>query len=112
MRIRIVVAPIELEVREFRRARIIGIRCDQSPPWRFWLKAHGLGHVLMHRGEQAYMEQATLAKQEYQAEAFAGWLLLGETWQSMAAWELAEYHGLPEERIRNWLGMIVDRIAV
>lgn len=75
MRIRVATAPIELEVREFRRGRIVGIRCDQTPEWCFWLKAHALGHIMMHRGEQAYMAQMAVDKQEGQAEEFAGWLL-------------------------------------
>ena len=101
--ISVIRAPSDLPVREFRRGHIIGIRADQCPPWRLWLKAHALGHFLLHRGDQqCYRDRVIVSKQEQQAEAFAGWLLLGQSWATMAPMELAEYCGLPQERVERW----------
>lgn len=75
-------------------------------PEKRWLVIHALGHYLLHRGDQFRMPDLLIDKQEHQAELFAGWLFLADTWQRMPAWELAEYHCLPQERIERWFGLV------
>jgi hypothetical protein len=101
-----------LPIREFRRGKIIGIRSDQSLPWRKWLKAHALGHYLMHAGDQLQLDGWRFRRQERQAEQFAGSLLLSDTWDKMLPWELAEYHVLPQERIERWISLEVGEGVV
>jgi hypothetical protein len=111
-RIDVIETPADFIFPEFRCGRVIAIRADVPAPWRLWLKAHALGHYLMHRGDQILdAHLIDVPKQERQAEEFAGWLLLGGTWRLMPPWELAEYHDLPEECIRKWLGIVTDKVV-
>jgi len=46
--------------------------------WELWLKAHLLGHRLLHVGNQLEMPPPWVDWQERQAEVFAGYLIFGE----------------------------------
>ncbi len=101
----VIETPADLPVREFRRGKVIGIRADQPSSWRVWLKAHALGHCLLHRGDQdQFSNQVLLRKQEREADLFAGWLLIGDLWCE-SVWELAEERGVPVECVERWLEM-------
>ncbi len=102
--IEVVDAPADLPVPEVRRGNVIGIRLGESHSWRKWLKAHALGHYLLHRGDQfENCDKLVLARQERQADLFAGWLLIGSARTSQPAWELAEQYGVPTECVEGWL---------
>jgi hypothetical protein len=99
----VVDAPETLPVREFRRGKVIGIRVDQDRRWRFWLKAHALGHYLLHRGDQdEYSDQVILSKQERQADEFAACLLLDGA-LGYDARAVAARVGVPVECVARWL---------
>lgn len=58
--------------------RIIAISHLLSPIRRRWYAAHGLGHALLHCGDQELMRRVGIGwvpKQEWEAEAFAGHVL-------------------------------------
>lgn len=93
----------DFPVPEFREGRAIGIRAGQSESWRKWYKAHALGHCLLHRGDQFKDPDGVVtAKQERQADLFAGWLLLAHAWQGETPDEIAEKCGVPQECAQKW----------
>lgn len=107
--------PRHFPVREFRRGRFIGVRVDQPQVWRLWLKAHALGHVLLHRGDQlGDLDPWVVAKQEQVADRFAGWLLIGPVFQrychyddtQLTVWDLADDAGVPAWMAWQWLRMV------
>lgn len=103
--LRVIDVPTGLPLEEFRKGKTIGIRADQPASWRLWLKAHALGHYLLHRGDQFNdCDEVRLARQEREADLFAGWLLIGDVWCE-SVWELAEERGIPVECVQRWLEM-------
>ncbi len=65
-------------VREVLIEDCLCLACDLDPCERRWLIAHGLGHWLLHKPGVWFFHQdarAARSQQEWQAEAFAGWLL-------------------------------------
>jgi hypothetical protein len=101
--LKVIKLPAEFPIPEFLRGHTIGIRSDQSTSWRKWLKAHALGHYLLHRGNQlTSADDVIIAKQERQADLFAGWLLLAHAWQGETPDEIAEKCGVPVERAQWW----------
>lgn len=72
---RLVDAPASLAVPEFCWGHFIGVRRGERAYRRTWLKAHALGHYLLHAGDQAALSEVVVAQQEHQAEVFAGSLL-------------------------------------
>jgi hypothetical protein len=99
-------APVTLPMREFRQGKVIGIRIDQPSRWRLWLKAHALGHYLMHRGDQdKFADGVVVDKQEHQADLFAGYLLIGSCWTGESMGDIASNRGVPHECVERWLEM-------
>ena len=103
---RVVEIPVSLPVLEFTWGHTIGIRADQSPRSRLWLKAHALGHCLLHVGDQTTLDNWWLRHQERQAEEFAGWLLIGHIKVAAEPWDLADYYDVPQERVQYWLQLV------
>ncbi|HEV8633166.1 MAG TPA: hypothetical protein VG370_02830 [Chloroflexota bacterium] len=64
-------------VREVYAAGLLGIRAGLPAGWVRWLKAHGLGHHLLHRGNHLYRRGRLhlWQRHEVEAELFAGGLL-------------------------------------
>ena len=72
--------PLPGPVREVYAAGLLGIRAGLSPEWVRWLKAHGLAHHLLHRGNHLYAEGKLYLwhRQEIEAELFAGELFFAD----------------------------------
>lgn len=75
--------------------------------WRRWLKAHALGHHLLHSGNQLEMSLLVQGHWERQVEEFAGWLIFGTLPFSVSsgnvdAGMLAEWGDVPVECVRRW----------
>lgn len=98
--------PFAGRVVEIWHGNVLALKTGQTRAWERWLMGHGLGHHLLHRGNRFLLPTLSLAKMERQADVFAGWLFLAQTWQRMAPWELAEYHCLPEDRIKRWVASV------
>jgi hypothetical protein len=88
---------------------------------RRWLIAHGLGHWLMHepglhfsRRERGIVHD----QQEWQAEAFAGWLLLADPptpplgrIQADGVAGLADWAEVPYAKAHAWVGTVLPQYA-
>jgi Zn-dependent peptidase ImmA (M78 family) len=90
-------------------------RIDEVKMWQFivmsnylpyrqrnWAIAHGIGHHVLHAGNQAWLRVHTLlaVKDERQAEDFAYGLLVDEEEamvERLADWEWSEYFRVPDE---------------
>lgn len=89
---------------------------------RRWVKAHALGHRLLHSGNQFWLECQSRdawhgSHQERQAETFAGYLLLGDlAWVArrgcLERWQIAEEAGVPEYRLAEWIGLVLSTRSV
>lgn len=76
---------------------------------RRWLKAHAIGHVELHRGNQFAQARLQTRRQERQAEEFAGWLILGNVaWTpsnehvTIFAAAVAEWADVPPDMLSRW----------
>lgn len=88
---------------------------------RRWLMAHGLGHWLMHEpGAHFFVRDRTIVqdRQEWQAELFAGWLMLAESpipplgrIQREGVAGLAEWAEVPYRSVHVWVGMVAPQYA-
>ncbi len=92
---------------------------DLTAEQQRWYKGHALGHWLLHRGNQFWLEVATpvtKAKQETQATIFAGFLLLGQmedwAWSGMTIEQAALKARVPQENLRLWWHIVSDGVAV
>lgn len=85
---------------------------ELSDTERRWTLAHELGHHVLHAGNRFYFNSSARDKQERQADLFAGWLLLGDSWEGEEPWDIAEEAQLPEDRIRRWLGLITGEATI
>jgi len=104
--------PRSMPVREFRVGNVIGVRSDLDAAWRLWETAHGLGHFLLHAGDQTDgAGSLDNRRQERQADEFAGWLLVGRRGLLLPPWEAAESYGVPEEKLRTWLTIVGARFS-
>ena len=75
--------------------------------WRRWLKAHALGHHLLHSGNQLELPLLVQGHWERQVDEFAGWLIFGALPFSVSAGTvdagiLAEWADVPVECVRRW----------
>lgn len=112
-RLRLTIYPFAGRIKEVLYGRTVGISPHIDRSERRWLRVHALGHQLMHLGVRLRPDRFfVLYRQERQAELFAGWLFLADTWTKMPAWELAEYHCLPQERIERWLKLQAGETAI
>lgn len=91
-------------VKEVKHGRWIGIAKGLDENERRYLVAHALGHHLLHCGNQLWFrdwQETSVVKQEKEADEFAAHLLIPENELEKlgkpAAWEIAEYFGVPEE---------------
>jgi hypothetical protein len=92
-------------VREVYAAGLLGIRAGLAPGWVRWLKAHGLGHHLVHRGNHLYAEGKLhrWRQQEIEAELFAGELFSADLAGTPLTLEgLAAAAGVPVACVRSW----------
>ena len=97
--------PFGGRVREVYSAGLLGIRAGLPRGWVRWLKGHGLGHHLLHRGNHLYARDGLhlWQRQELEAELFAGALLLPEPPLAPATFpELADHAEVPVECIHAW----------
>lgn len=83
-------------------------------PWQRWLKAHALGHNLLHAGNQVEMPALMAGQQERQAEEFAGWLIFGPLPFGLRectidARILAEWGEVPVECVRHWWLIVSEK---
>jgi hypothetical protein len=69
-----------------------------------WLKCHGLGHHLLHRGNRLYAEGRLYLwrRQEAEAELFAGTLLFGGAGPLRGPLALARAARVPLACARSW----------
>ena len=95
--------PFTGRVREVYAAGLLGIRAGTSPEWTRWLKGHGLGHHLLHRGNHLYSAGGLhlWQRQEIEAELFAGTLFFGPA-SPLDISALAEMAAVPRECVRSW----------
>ena len=98
--------PMEPELQEFKRGRQIVVRKALPKEWKRFVIAHAIGHHLLYGGNQVFMRKATAYADpmEHQADTFAFRLLVNYKdiirHNLHEAWEVAEYFGVPEERVR------------
>ena len=88
---------------------------------RRWLLAHGLGHWLMHEpGGHFFVQDRGILhdQQEWQAEQFAGWLMLAESSipplgriQHEGVAGLADWAEVPYRAAHAWVGMVLPQFA-
>ena len=95
-------------VKEVKRGRWIGLARGLDEAERRRLIAHALAHHLLHSGNQLSFrgwQRISLRKQEREAEECAAHILMPEEelakLGNAAAWEIAEYFGVPEELARQ-----------
>ena len=78
-----------------------------GPEQRRWETAHAIGHALMHPGNHLDLPEHLKRRQEREADDFAHGLLIDfeeARKEGLAhSWEIAEYFGVPEERVRQAL---------
>src|SRR5689334_2413198 len=69
--------PFKGRVREIYFQGTLGLRAGLPPAWGRWLRCHGLGHHLLHKGNHLYVRDGLYLwqRQEIEAELFAGTLL-------------------------------------
>ena len=90
------------------------LRCDLLSVERLWWGTHGLHHVIFHMGNQFRFSLSTVWQQEHQADLFAGWLLIGPTYErycqyedtQLTVWDMAEEASVPPQMAWRWLQMI------
>jgi hypothetical protein len=98
-------------VREVDAAGLLGIRAGLAAGWVRWLKAHGLGHHLVHRGNHLYAEGKLHLwhRQEIEAELFAGELFLADlVGTPLTLNELAAAARVPLECVYSWQAASID----
>jgi hypothetical protein len=95
--------PFVGQVREVYADGLLGLRAGLAAGWVRWLKAHGLGHHLLHRGNHLFAANGLYLwqQQELEAELFAGTLLLGPV-TPLDLSGLADAAAVPPECIRAW----------
>jgi len=96
--------PLLHPVQEVKVGRWIGLANHLESGERRYLIAHALGHHQMHRGNQLSFhdwQRVCVAKQEREADEWAAHVLIPEMelakMKSIAAWDIAEHFGVPEE---------------
>lgn len=104
-------AKLEGELTERYRPGRVSIRRGLRDNLVRWLTAHGLGHQVLHQGSR-WQDDQVVARQEREAEEFAGWLFMERNWALHQPWELAEMHDLPQWRVERWLGIRSGQVAV
>jgi hypothetical protein len=100
--------PFTGRVREVYAAGLLGIRAGLSSEWVRWLKGHGLGHHLLHRGNHLYAAGGLhlWQRQEIEAELFAGTLLFGPA-SPIDVRRLAGTARVPPECVRSWQASVL-----
>jgi hypothetical protein len=96
--------PFGGRLREVYLGGVLGIRAGQPAGWVRWLKCHGLGHHLLHRGNRLYAEGKLYLwrRQEAEAELFAGTVLLGDVGPLRGPGALAREARVPLACARSW----------
>jgi hypothetical protein len=104
--------PLGGRVREVYAEGTIAIRRGMPEVWTRWLLAHGLGHHMLHphanhlylAGNDRLFERD---RHEYQAELFAGALLVGEPHRPATtpkdALEMSAWYDVPFACVLRWL---------
>ncbi len=83
------------------------LRRGQGRLWERWIKAHILGHFVLHVGDQTVLPRSFVTYQEKQANEFAGWFIIGEPrdlWQGfpLTTWKAAELARVPDYCLARW----------
>jgi hypothetical protein len=83
---------------------VLGLAAGLSREWARWLKAHGLAHHLLHRGDHAYARAGLYLcqQQELEAELFAGTLVLGAVSSPAGLPALAAAARVPLACVHSW----------
>lgn len=112
--ITVVEFPFSGRLREMCYGRHILLRPGLSHELRRWLKCHALYHVLNGLASHAYLDQwnpVLRRRDEHQAEAFAGHLLIGRHPPSFPPWDIAAEYDVPQDRVERWLSIAPPHIA-
>lgn len=103
-------------LRELLVGRFLALRRGQSRDWERWLKAHALGHLLLHEGDQRQMPPLVVDRQEQQSEEFAGYLVIGEPHTHYSGYpvttrSVASAARLPVECVDRWWNRVAGWYA-
>ena len=96
---------------EFISDGVVAVADHLSAPEYRWAMGHAIGHHVLHPGNQVWLMKRTRLAQSYEREAedFSwGFLVdpgearldVGTDVLDLAEWDLAEYFGVPQERVR------------
>lgn len=101
--------PLVGRLREIYMGGVLAIRAGQPRSWVRWLKAHGLGHHLLHHGNRLYAEGPLYLweQQEAEAELFAGTLMFGDRGPLCRLGDLAAEARVPTACARSWQGALL-----
>lgn len=93
---------------------VLFLRKGETRAWQRWDKSHGLGHAVLHAGNQLGQIGALRTRWERQANEFAFWLIFGHPpWpRSSDARTLAEWGDVPEEHVCSFLQTHRDNPAM
>ena len=103
--------PLPDRVREAYAAGLLGIRTGLAPEWVRWLKAHGLAHRLLHRGNHLHAagKLHLWHRQEIEAELFAGELFLADLVGTPPTLnDLAAAARVPLACVHSWQAASID----
>lgn len=103
-------------LRDLYAEPLLYIRRGQGQPWEKWIKAHVIGHRLLHVGNQLEMPATFIDYQECQAEEFAGWLLWGDPAKlrgglTVTTRNVAEVAAVPVECVEKWWRIVGGQLA-
>jgi hypothetical protein len=92
---------------ELLHQKTLALRAGLGRPRERWNKAHALGHIALHVGNQWEMPQPFVDLQETQADDFAGWLVFGDLSDLYVGFPitgryLAEAGKVPLECVEKW----------
>ena len=97
LQLEVVLFPFKGRLNEMIVGGTIGLRPGLPRPWFRWLVAHAVGHHVMHVGSTFELQPwqwVSRARDEWQAEEFAAYLLGGPDGWSYSAKHL----GIPDEK--------------
>lgn len=97
LQLEVVLFPFKGRLSEMIVGGTIGLRPGLSRPWFRWLVAHAVGHHVIHVGSTFELQPwqwVSRARDEWQAEEFAAYLIGGSEGRSYSAKSL----GIPDEK--------------
>lgn len=99
---------------EFQMDNVVCVAERLEPEWRRWVIGHAVGHRLLHPGNHIWIRSHTglALKYEREAEDCAHALLMDVREATdkglIHSWEIAEYFGVPEEKVRLQGAMFLE----